>query len=130
MCFSRNKLKLKIKEIYPWCDFQPYIGCSKNYGKLMCNIEFNASLEEVQINKITYHIYDNIFSKPHIYTPQIHSTNCELYEKHKYHIITRQGPEFIYNECDLFKVVVIVNVEYNKKQYTVKSNKINIVETS
>ena len=128
MCFSRNKLK--IKNIYPWCDFQPYTGHSNNSGKLMCYINFNKSLEEVQINKITFYIYDNIFSKPHIYTPQIHSTNCELYEKHKYHIITRQGPVFKYNECELFKIIVIVNVEYNKKQYTLKSDKINIVETS
>jgi hypothetical protein len=128
MCFSRNKLK--ITQIYPWCDFQPYTGTSENHGKLMCRIEFNKSLEEVQINKITYHIYDNIFSKPHEYTPQIHSTNCQLYEKNEYNIITRQGPEFLYGECELFTVIVIVNVEYNKKQYTIKSNKINIVATS
>ena len=140
MCFTKNILlinnqifqtnKLKITEIYPWCDFQPHNGPSENTGKLMCNIDFNTSLEEVQINKITYYIYENTFSKPHIYTPQIHSINCNLYEKHECHIITRQGPEFIYGECSLFKVVVKVNVEYNNKKYTLTSNKINITETS
>ena len=140
MCFTKNILlinnqifktnKLKIKEIFPWCDFQPHNGHSENTGKLMCNIEFNKSLEEVQINKITYYIYENTFSKPHIYTPQIHSINCNLYEKHECHIITRQGPEFIYGECSLFKVVVKVNVEYNKKIYTLTSDKINITETA
>ena len=139
MCFTKNILlinnqifqtnKLKITEIFPWCDFQPHNGSSENTGKLMCNIGFNTSLEEVQINKITYYIYENTFSKPHIYTPQIHSINCELYEKHKCHIITRQGPEFI-GECSLFKVVVKVNVEYNKKKYTLTSDKINITKTS
>ena len=140
MCFTKNILlinnqifqtnKLKITEIFPWCDFQPHIRPSENTGKLMCNIEFNTSLEEVQINKITYYIYENTFSKPHIYTPQIHSINCKLYEKNECNIITRQGPEFIYGECRLFKVVVKVNVEYNKKKYTLTSDKINITETS
>ena len=140
MCFTKNILlinnqifqtnKLKITEIYPWCDFQPHNGPSENTGKLMCNINFNTSLEEVQINKITYYIYENTFSKPHIYTPQIHSINCNLYEKHECHIITRQGPEFIYGECSLFKVVVKVNVEYNKKKYTLTSDKINITKTA
>ena len=140
MCFTKNILlinnqifqtnKLKITEIFPWCDFQPHYGDSVNTGKLMCNIEFNTSLKEVQINKITYYIYENTFSKPHIYTPQIHSINCNLYEKHECHIITRQGPEFIYGECSLFKVVVKVNVEYNKKKYTLTSDKINITKTS
>ena len=140
MCFKKNILlinnqifptnKLKIKKIFPWCDFQPHNGNSENTGKLMCCIDFNTSLEEVQIKKITYYIYENKFSKPHVYTPQIHSINCQLYEKHKCHIITRQGPEFIYGECSLFKVVVKVNVEYNNKKYTLTSNKINITETS
>lgn len=140
MCFTKNILlinnqifltnKLKIKKIFPWCDFQPHIGPSENTGKLMCYIDFNTSLEEVQIKKITYYIYENKFSKPHVYTPQINSINCQLYEKHKCHIITRQGPEFIYGECSLFKVVVKVNVEYNNKKYTLTSDKINITETS
>jgi hypothetical protein len=140
MCFTKNILlinnqifptnKLKIKKIFPWCDFQPHIGPSENTGKLMCCINFNTSLEELQINKITYYIYDNKFSKPHVYTPQIHSINCELYEKRKCDIITRQGSEFIYGECSLFKVVVKVNVEYNNKKYTLTSDKINITETS
>jgi hypothetical protein len=140
MCFLENILltnnqifptnKLKIKQIYPWCDFQPYTGTSENHGKLMCHIVFNTSLEEVQINKITYYIYDNIFSKPHEYTPQIHSTNCQLYEKHEYNIITRQGPEFLYGECDLFTVIVKINVKYNNKNYTLTSEQKNIIETS
>ena len=136
MCFTKNILlinnqifqtnKLKIKEIFPWCDFQPHNGASENTGKLMCNIDFNTSLEEVQINKITYYIYESTFSNPHIYTPQIHTINCKLYEKNECNIITRQGPEFI-GDC---KLAVKVNVEYNKKIYTLTSDKINITETS